>query len=817
MQPQQAVTEPTPKPSIGTTIKNMSTKKKISLIFGIVVLIIGAIALFTYDRQTGGAITRVFKGSKIERNNTANLPRGVVAKVGDVEIPEKYLEHELSFFPSSPTEEQKVGLVEKLTNDHITLEKGKEEGYITDFPSGANLSQDEYLVRTQKVEEVKQKVNRSGNMIKGRLVSVWFYNNAYVGPKGLAEGKKIAYAKIKPLYDKVAAGTMTVEQAGQSIADDASLLEIDLAYKGNAISSFTFYEGGTGTFWPQFNDIIWNTEQGKITPLYLGGGILRNGVSTEELYIFAKIDEKSVSDNFNNYEDWLEEKKTQNPATISNDISLNSFSIIPEALAQDGPDNGGNSSNSDNGGNSSNGGDNPDNTMRSGSWSGYVKTQTGAGIPGVQAHITTSCNAPDGRRMTTDGNGYFSTGVDTSLACVCTPHVLTAYVPNMVCDKHTFQAVGNPVADINQDIICRPPPPPPPAPTPTPTPRPPINRCNQDCTTDTYCADAEDGCTRCLPSAGGGKTCQPPPPPVQCNDACVNDEFCSNQANGCTSCLPSLTNPNQKTCQPPAKCGSSCNTSEYCVAAENGCTSCIKDGSGAGKCGTCPPGMVYDSTTMKCGCPNPNETNPHKICDGDKCLDVAACGISTCGDDKACFAEEMCKCDGFDSTQLQYPSTNPFVFEAFAKVEGTDMSKAAVQGINFIMYESDKNNPNSARPIAQSPMYTPEIVSSTASKVRYKATWSLTPPEVKAGKLYRVQAKIKCVPKKKSTLADLPTNQYQSKILGLVKSANAQESPAPSPTPDQLQLTTLNFVQKRSVDKCSIMEFELSQGVGTNQ
>jgi len=267
--------------------KNMSLKKKIAVGLILLIIVVGAL-LFFVDRQTGGQITRVFRGSKIEKTKTSNLPLGVIAKVGDVEIPETYLDHELSFFPASPTEEQKVALVDKLTNDYIILEKGKEEGYITDFPSGGNLSSDEYLTRTQRVEDVRQKVNRSGNMIKGRLVSIWFYNNAYVGPKGLAEGKKITYAKIKPLYDKVKAGAITIEDAGQTIFDDASLLEIDRAYKGNAINSFTFYEGGTGTFWPQFNDIIWNTEQGQITPLYLGGGILRDGVPTEELYIFCK-------------------------------------------------------------------------------------------------------------------------------------------------------------------------------------------------------------------------------------------------------------------------------------------------------------------------------------------------------------------------------------------------------------------------------------------------------------------------------------------------------------------------------------------------
>lgn len=259
--------------------------------------------------------------------------------------------------------------------------------------------------------------------------------------------------------------------------------------------------------------------------------------------------------------------------------------------------------------------------------------------------------------------------------------------------------------------------------------------CGISCTSRADCAGTWDTCTECLEKEDGtGKTCQAPPPPVQCGANCMSDKNCQNALNGCTSCLPSLTDPKQKTCQTAAACGSACSTPASCVGAKDGCTSCIKGATGGATCGTCPAGMSYDSTQMKCVCPNPGETNPHGVCDGDKCTNVNTCGITECTTDKQCFADEMCKCDGFDATTLEYPSTNPFSFQAFAKVEGTDISKALVEGIQFKMSESDKSNPNVGTIIAESPMYTPEIVSASSQKVRYKATWNLTPPQIKPNK-----------------------------------------------------------------------------------
>lgn len=524
-----------------------------------------------------------------------------IATVGSTKLPKSYLDLELSYYPATPTAEIEKALVDKVINDQITLEEGKKDGYITDFPNGATLSKEDYLKRTQLVEEVKQKINSSGNMVTGKLISVWFYNNIYVGPKGFEESKRIAYAKIKPLYDQVQNGSITVEQAGEQIAGDASLIEIDKAYKGNALVDFTFYKGGTGTFWPEFNDIIWETEEGQITPLYLGAGAMRDGKPSEELYIFARIDKKSTNPDFNDYKEWIEKKKSASTVVISDSTSFKKPSFIKEAFAQD-------------------------NTMQSGVWSGFVKTETGAGIAGADAYITTSCTGPAGKHMTTNGSGYFNTGYDTNLACVCTPHTITANVPNMVCDKFTYQSVGNPVADIPQDITCRVPPPPP-TPTPTPTPTPPP-ACNVSCTTDVYCQGASDGCTSCV-----NNSCQHVP---VCGETCTTPADCQNARDGCTQCLPNPSGTGN-ICQPPPPpaCGAFCSTNAECTRNTEGCTQCV-----AGQCRIPPACNVACTKPEQCaqakdGC---TDCLPADSGVGSVCRPPAACNVACTRDDQCAGA-----------------------------------------------------------------------------------------------------------------------------------------------------------------------------------
>ena len=85
----------------------------------------------------------------------------------------------------------------------------------------------------------------------------------------------------------------------------------------------------------------------------------------------------------------------------------------------------------------------------------------------------------------------------------------------------------------------------------------------------------------------------------------------------------------------------------------------------------------------------------------------------------------------------------PISVEAFAKVEGADVSKAAVTGMLFRMYEG---NPAAGR-VNNLPYRADQPVTvvepATSSLVRYRAEWTVS-PQLEIGKEYRLTATPRC-------------------------------------------------------------------------
>jgi hypothetical protein len=646
------------------------------------------------------------------------------------------------------------------------LAAAKKEGLITDYPSTSVLSQDEYLKRTEIVRQLVQKINSQGNVIEGKTVMVWFYNNQHIGPGGIENSKKIAYSKIKPLYDQVKSGQLTIDQAGEKIKADQSLKAIDPAWQSNALARFKYYKNGTATFWPEYNNLLWQTEPGQLTPLYLGGGILREGKPVEELYIFSQVDFKSLNQQYNNYQEWLDLKRKETDITTNQNASLLNPFYIGKIYAQDnGSNQSSNDNNSDNGNNGNNG-------SRSGLWYGQATTVTGLPLPGVVINILTICNGPNGRTEITGSDGKYNTGVDYSLSCICNPQTFTATYNGEACTLSPSSrssisrispvsqiVVPNGDVTIDQDVVCGPPPPSPsPIPTPSPSPSPPP-ACNESCTSSSECERSTSGCTACIPNdAGTGTVCRPP---VACNSACTRDDQCAGAVkDGCTVCVAG-------SCQKPPACNVSCTSSTYCANAKDGCTECAPDLSGKNVCQ--PP-----------------------------------------------FNEAMCKCDGFNALNLKNPSSSQFEFESFAKVEGADVSRAKVESIKFQIAKSSKTNPNTGTIVASSSELVPEIVSTTDGKVRYRSSWKVNPPAYDPNAVYRVFSTIKCTPKTASISATLDQNLTASgtrlyssennRILG--ESINYSSEKL---VQNSLELDTLNdsyFTSITETDSCRFIRFE---------
>ncbi len=327
--------------------------------------------------------------------------------------------------------------------------------------------------------------------------------------------------------------------------------------------------------------------------------------------------------------------------------------------------------------------------------------------------------------------------------------------------------------------------------------------CNQTCESTDQCLGNVDGCVQCLPNGSGQNTCQPPPP--VCGASCTQASDCARNVNGCTSCEPNPSGTGSVCAAPPA-CGTGCVKDDQCTGAvKDGCTVCLPKTTGSGSVCSKPPA---------CGVSCEADYQCAGTKDGCSVCAPGADGKKICQEP---FDEGACKCDGFNAINLQDPTNSNFQFEAFGKVEGANVNKAAIKSIQFQMTKSTKSNPNTGTVIASSDLLTPQIVSSTSDKVRYKSTWSVTPPAYDPNGVYRVFANIKCDRKfatKSASLNSILGDTYSSDSNQLVQK-NINYSPIRlTQANENLELGTLKdgyFTRITETDSCRFMRFEYGQ------
>jgi hypothetical protein len=721
----------------------------------------------------------------------------------------KYLNAELTYYPATKSAETNKMLTEKLINDEVTLQYGQEQGWVSGTADLSPENTANYLLRTNEIKKIKDRIEAEGDGISGSLVAIWFRNNGYVGPQGLAKGKQIAFSKISPLYQKVKNKEMTVEEAGKTIAEDSSLKEIDPSFDSNAIAPFRVKPAEQITFWPELDQMLRNTKPGELTTLYLGQGPDEKGQLTDELYIFGQVDQVEGNKGYTSYNQWLEKRKQSLAITqLSFNAVLDSLALLfkyDTVLADDNV--------------------NDNNFHGTPAWEGEVTTSTGAPVPGAILTFSNPCAGVTAQNpfipdyvAYAGGDGRYSHEAMPYINCGCNPNSVKAYVKNsgiadaslvstayadgeVLCSTTTTEVrIPNQVAKVVHDVTCNPPN------LPSPPPYPPPPACNTSCSNSSECALNPEGCTTCLPNSNGsGNTCQPPPP--VCGASCTQASDCALNPNGCTACIPNGTGTGSVCATPPA-CGTGCTRDDQCAGTvKDGCTVCLPNSTGTGSVCSKPPacGVSCERDDQCAGA----------VKDGCSVCAPGANGVKVCQEP---FDDGACKCDGFNALNLQNPANSNFQFEAFAKVEGANVNKAAVKSIQFQMIKSTKANPNGGTVIATSDLLTPQIVSNDSSKVRYRSTWSVTPPAYDPNGVYRVFANIKCDRKFASKSASLnesilgdtynsDNNQLVQKELNYspVKLAQANQN---------LELGTLKdgyFTKITETDSCRFIRFEYGQ------
>ena len=298
-----------------TTKQSILKNRKALIIIAVVVVLL--IALFLLSRSYGplsdkSQMPGSGSGDDLNKapgaNYSAEKPKTAIAKVGEEYIFQEDLEVELANYSGNKDENVKKILVDKLVKDSIILQAAKKENLATVSGEIFNSNLKNYGKRFGELKAVEEKFYNNIPRISGTIVTVWFYN-MYPAKIGLEAGKAEALKRITALHRRVKNGEITIEQAGDLIKKDPSYDNLDFGYTVNALYSFTEPKGDRITFDDGYNEILWKTNPGEITDVYLARTINEfSGVNDEAFYIFGQVTEKTDG-NGQGFPEWYEKQK----------------------------------------------------------------------------------------------------------------------------------------------------------------------------------------------------------------------------------------------------------------------------------------------------------------------------------------------------------------------------------------------------------------------------------------------------------------------------------------------------------------------------
>jgi hypothetical protein len=237
----------------------------------------------------------------------------VLLKVGKETIYYKDLSTELASYPDRSDGSAKGIVTQKLIDDSVILQGASDEGLVDLDVSVFNSIDKDYAKRISLIEDIKANLNKDSVSAKGYVVSIWYRNNGYIGPRGLAASKELARKKLEVVRQEVVSGRMSIQTAGNVIKNDSSLKELDLAYKNNAIFPFTLYRGSDKkvTLSSDLDESLASLSTGGVSTLYTGvAEDPQTGESYDAVYMFGQVTEKDSSTReYQTFDDWLQVKK----------------------------------------------------------------------------------------------------------------------------------------------------------------------------------------------------------------------------------------------------------------------------------------------------------------------------------------------------------------------------------------------------------------------------------------------------------------------------------------------------------------------------
>jgi hypothetical protein len=265
--------------------------------------------------REGSSNTKLYIDPTDGVKSTVKAPvPGAAAKVGEEIIYNVDINRELAALPNSDDPTTIRNVFNKIVNDSVTLQGAAKEGLIKLDPTTYNTNTKDYKKRIALVAQAKNSIAKTVDSYSGSFVSLWFHNQK-PGKVGYAKGKQIAYSKIKPLYDQVKAGKMTMLQASDEIIADDTLFDVDEAFKVNSYGEYQATQEEAPTFNPSFNTILSNLKTGEVSQLYTAKDLDEKGNLIDAVYIFGKADKIITGKGYSSYDEWLELQKEKYEVT----------------------------------------------------------------------------------------------------------------------------------------------------------------------------------------------------------------------------------------------------------------------------------------------------------------------------------------------------------------------------------------------------------------------------------------------------------------------------------------------------------------------
>ncbi len=181
-------------------------------------------------------------------------------------------------------------LIEKQS---ILLQEAAKAGLVKLEPSFFNNALKDYAKRNKIVADLEEKLKaQNQDSISFERLTVFFNNYPERQSLSLEERKTVAYQRLSSLREQVAAGKMTMFEAGQELKKDSAPGEVDVAWKENAYFKVENQPKNEGWFAdPAINQEVGSLAAGEISPILTG----KSTESKEEIYFtFLKVNQKKA-------------------------------------------------------------------------------------------------------------------------------------------------------------------------------------------------------------------------------------------------------------------------------------------------------------------------------------------------------------------------------------------------------------------------------------------------------------------------------------------------------------------------------------------